>query len=669
MDVVEPHDEQVNVLVQYIMDKFESAKISKNAITERMIRNLYALKCEYPPDKLVKIRELGGSEIYLPLVNIKCRALKAWLTDIFFSGGDPPFDIAPTPVPSLTDESSDVVSSNLSDMISDILKKAALVSQLSNGAIDMQEVIGSLKKSIGKLRDSVDSVVYEYALRIAERQKRRINDQFVEGGFYDALNECLYDLAIFPCAIMKSCVPRRTKVFDRNRVVVEKVIPTYNRVSPFDLFPSPFVSDFSDYVIEILHLAPHELKSMKGIEGYDDDIIDIVVGLYGETGYQISYTGRSERVTIEGKTLTNYDLIDVIEFWGPVKGSIIKEADVSLPAEVDIEDDEFYEVCVWICDGYILRFVFNPDPLGAKPYHKTSFIEIPDSFWGLSLVDVLYDLQEGVNAIARATINNSALSSGPMIERNIDRIPPNEEKVIIPWKIFDSVGFGVGNEPAYRFYQPSLTANALIQVIAYYMKLADELSGVPAYAHGDVTVGGAGRTASGLNLLVANASRGIKEVVMNIDSGIIEPAVKRTYYFNVIDFYGLKEEIPDLNIRAKGSLILMEKMAQTQRMLELLQLTNNPIDLNLLGLEGRKYLLEHIFKNFGIQVPFKSELEEMVNSLQAQLQQQMVANNNQSMRKPRDIKSPVVEEAQAMRQNMLGEGEPAYAPALGQAEE
>jgi glycosyltransferase involved in cell wall biosynthesis len=187
-----------------------------------------------------------------------------------------------------------------------------------------------------------------------------------------------------------------------------------------------------------------------------------------------------------------------------------------------------------------------------------------------------------------------------MIERNIDRIPPNAEKVIIPWKIFDSVGFGVGNEPAYRFYQPSLTANALIQVIAYFMKLADELSGVPAYAHGDVTVGGAGRTASGLNLLIANASRGLREVVMNIDSGMIEPDVKRTYYFNVIDFYGLHEEIPDLNIRAKGSLILMEKMMQTQRMLELLQLTNNPIDLNLLGLEGRKYLLEHIFKNFGI---------------------------------------------------------------------
>ncbi len=991
---------EIPTLAQHITECFNKAKVAKVPIEERMIRNLYVFKCKYDPEKLKSIREIGGSEIYLPLGNIKSRALKAWLTDIFFSSGEPPFDIEPTPVPELSSDLEDMLKEEVSKQIREAMNNVQILQQLSGGAISMSDVLPSLKMSIRNIEDKARKKIYEYSKELAEREKKRINDQFVEGGFYEALDECLLDLALFPCAIIKSCVPRKKKVFSKNREVVEKIVPTYNRVSPFDIFPSPSVSDFSDWVIEILHLTPQDLLNLRGIEGYDDANIEYIVGLYGDTGFSISENNRSERFSLEGKKIEYYNLIDVIEFWGSIKGELLTMSGVDIGVEVD--PDEYYEVAVWVCDGVILKATINPDPLGLKPYHKASFIEIPDSFWGFSLIDVIFDLQQGVNAISRAIINNAALSSGPMVERNIDRVPPHEDKVILPWKIFDSSNLGYDSSPAYRFYQPSLTAPALVQVVAYFMKLADELSGIPSYSHGDVTVGGAGRclaeysrivtidgykkikdlkvgdlvatidgsftkitgfypqpkpeplyriyfsdgstvdctedhlwvvlnekgkklvktvkelldegitrevnckssktgkktiykwrlpkikpikfpykgvkidpytigyyigngslhkgyvrlcipdeylddvlnripyrknkplkgknsgksvyigiptigvfikeygldkikadskfipkeylynseeirlellrglidsdgyvgkdgsvcftttsrqliedlrflvkslagrvyrileieeqekefprgkicrtkkaykvyfrvptevisyiskkqerykkksipyiyireieklnkeehvycikvehkssiflcedcipthnTAVGLSMLMNNASRGIKEVVKNIDRGLIEPTVLRTYYYNVINFYGYDEEIPDLNIKAKGSIVLMEKMAQAQKLLELLNVVNNPLDTQIIGVEGRKTLLEKIFKNFGISIPFRDDLEEMINSLQNQLNNYV---QNVQQAKPTEEQTPVTEQAQDFRKQMLGVG-------------
>jgi len=994
-------EQRINPLVAYINECFNRAKQAKADVEQRMIRNLYTFRCQYTPDKLREIREIGGSEIFLPLANIKSRALKAWLTDIFFSNGEPPFDIEPTPVPELPTDLEREVLENLKSEIRDIVLKARQVYELSGGKFDLSSLFLSLKEAIADAKRHMRERIREYAKELAEKEKKRIDDQFVEGGFYDALDDCLFDIAIFPCAIMKSCVPRKVKRFDKTRNVIEAIIPTFNRVSPFDIYPSPSVPDFSDWVIEVLHLTPQDLLNLKGVEGYNEEAIDTVVGLYGDIGFSIEEYNRSERFNLEGKKVEYYNLIDVIEFWGSLPGELLLQADVEFSGDVEIEEGKYYDVAIWVCDNYILRATLNPDPLGMKPYHKASFIEIPDSFWGLSLIDVLYDLQMGVNALSRAIINNSALSSGPMIERNIDRVPPDEDKAIIPWKIFDSTSVGVSTEPAYRFYQPRLTANALVQVIAYFMKLADELSGVPSYAHGDVTVSGAGRclaeysrvvtidgykeikdlkvgdlvatidgsftkvigfypqtrpeplyriyfsdgstvdctedhlwvvlnekgkktvktvrelldegitreanckgsktgkkiiykwklpkiepikfpykgvridpytmgyyigngslhkgyvrlsipdeyledvlkripyrtnkplkgknsdksvyvgiptigvfireygldkvkadtkfipkdylynsvevrlellrglidsdgyvdkdgsvcftttsrqliedlrflvkslsgrvykileteeqerefpggriyrtkriykvyfrvptdvisyiskkqerykkrnipyvyireveklnkdervycikvehkssvflcedcipthnTASGLSMLMANANRGIKEVVKNIDRGLIEPTVKRIYYYNVINYYGYDEEIPDLNIKAKGSTVLMEKLAQTQKLLELLNLTNNPVDMQLIGIEGRRYLLEHVFKNFGVSIPMPDELQVMVESLQQQLAQQASAVQKP---KPKKEMSEVTEMAQEHRKNMMEE--------------
>lgn len=607
-------DIELNALVSYVYDRLDEAKLAKQQIESRMIENLYYYRAEYTPEKLSSIRQLGGSEIYLPIANIKVRALKAWLTDIFFpETGEPPFDIEPTPVPELPSNVQSELESRLTSDINEIIANAYRVQQLSNGAFDPQLILNRIPEMIKREKESIQNKVIEEAKKLAEKEKRRIYDQFVEGGFFEALNEVLNDIGIFPSAFMKVCVPRRVKAFNKDLSPTFKVIPTFNRVSPFDIYPSPHVSDFSDWIIEILHLAPHDLASLKSVEGFDADAIDIVLGLYADTGFSIELGRQSEIRKLEGKQTVSSNLIDVIEFWGTLRGSLLRDY-------IDgIEDNEYYDVALWVCDNYVLKAILNPDPIGQKPYCKVSFIELPSSFWGLSLIDVIKGLQDGANAEARAVINNSALSSGPMIERNVDRIPRDEPKMVIPWKIFDSHDLGMSGAPAYRFYQPQLTANALIQVLMYFIRLADELSGVPPYTHTLVNAGGAVRTATGLSMMMESSSRGLKDIVKSIDVGIIEPAVRRQYYLNLINFYGNTEDVPDLNIKAKGSVTLMNRMAQISKVLQLLQITNNPIDLQLLGLETRRYLLENVFSGFGVSVQSEAQFEPLMQMLQQQL--------------------------------------------------
>jgi len=631
--------EELHPLINHIQTLFERAALAKNPIESIMIENLYYFKKKYTPDKLKSIREIGGSEIYVPLCNIKCRALMAWLTDIFFPDtGEPPFDIEPTPKPELPRDQMEEFYRDLADTVSDIIQKASALEEITAGQISLDKILPYVKNAVERNKEQFEDELMERSKKLAEKEKQRIYDQFVEGGFFPALKDVFFDLAVYPAAIMKGGVPRRVKAFDENRQPTWKVIPTFNRVNPFDIYPSPDASDFSDWVIEVLHLTPQDLASLKDIEGFDENAIDLILGLYGDTGYSVSQAHYTERRLLEGKSGMSGGLIDVLEFWGSVKGEYISDF-IS-----DIEDDEYYEVTVWICDNVVLKATLNPDPLGKKPYCKASFVEIPSSFWGMSLIEVLKDLQDGVNALSRAVINNSALSSGPMVERNIDRIPPNEPKEITPWKIFDSHDYGMATTPAYKFYQPQLTSNAVVQVVMYYMKLADELSGIPPYAHSMVTTGTSGRTASGLSMLMESSARGIKEVVKNIDSGIIEPVVTRQYMYNLINFYENDLNIPDLNIKAVGSITLANKMAQVQKLLQVLQITSNPIDTQIVGTEGRRYLLENIFTNFGLKIPMNNQVD---------LSQ--LAGMQQGAVPPKEIpeQTPVQEQAVAMQKEQL----------------
>jgi hypothetical protein len=374
------------------------------------------------------------------------------------------------------------------------------------------------------------------------------------------------------------------------------------------------------------------MADLIGVPGYDDAAIRKAIEA-GPGQSWVSETIEMQREEEERKYFTEMrptDLFDALEFWGKVSGKMLREWGMD-PTEVPDEMRE-YDANVWMVGNYIIKAVLNYDPLGEKPYAKTSFIKTPGAFWGRGIPEIIEDLQNVCNAAARALVNNMAVASGPQVEVNLDRIPPNEDITqMYPWKIWQTLNDPLGSSaPAVRFNQPSDNASTLMAVYERFSRLADDHSGIPAYIYGDVDVRGAGRTASGLSMLMGSAGKGIRQVVMHIDNDVIKPVVKRQFVYNMR--YDPDEAIKgDAEIIPRGAINLAVRETVNVRRVEFLNATANPVDMQIVGIDGRAALLREVAK--GLQMPVDEIIpsrEKLDYMIRTQQQAQLAAPQGQA---------------------------------------
>jgi hypothetical protein len=208
------------------------------------------------------------------------------------------------------------------------------------------------------------------------------------------------------------------------------------------------------------------------------------------------------------------------------------------------------------------------------------------------------DIQEFCNATARALVNNMAMASGPMMEVNYERLSPLEDEMeIYPWKVWQTRGAEVGMGDTVKFFQPESNASELMLVYDKFEIKADDATSIPRYSHGNEKVGGAGTTASGLSMLMNSAAKGIKAAIQNFDFGITRPAIEMMYYYNMMTSSDMSIK-GDSKVVARGAnALLLKDMAQARRN-EFLGLTNNPVDLGIIGEEGRATILRAVADDF-----------------------------------------------------------------------
>ena len=139
-----------------------------------------------------------------------------------------------------------------------------------------------------------------------------------------------------------------------------------------------------------------------------------------------------------------------------------------------------------------------------------------------------------------------------------------------------------------------------LAVYERFSRLADDHSGIPSYIYGDVDVKGAGRTASGLSMLMGSADKGIRQVVMHIDTDVIMPMIERQFVYNMR--YDPDESIKgDAQVIPRGAVNLAVKETVNMRRVEFLNATANEMDMGIIGQNGRAAILREIAK--GLQMP------------------------------------------------------------------
>lgn len=630
----------VGSLAKHVRRQWRYARDAKrngvHSVETRMLKSLRARRGEYDPDKKAAIREVGGSDVFAMITATKCRAASAWLKDLIRGKGlDSIWEIAPTPLPDLPPHINDQMVAAAGKVINE-----ATMAGMPPSEEDVQELLR-------RMRDKALLMGQEAAQRMADRMSLKIEDQLIEGGFYDELERFLDDLVTMPGAVFKGPVIRRHRRLVWGEapdgtpvpVVEEKLTEEFKRVDPLKFFPSPSSEEIPDgFTIEQHELLRSDLRAMIGVEGYDQGAIELVLDEHGRGGLQDWLINDIEIETAKG----NYhawqnpdDLIDALQYWGSVQGKMLLEWGMSPDTIPDPLEE--YPVEIWLIGNYVIKASLNPDPLGKKPYFKTCYEKVPGSFWGNSVADLVREPEAVCNAAARGIVNNMAMASGPQVAVNVDRLAGGEElSTLEPWRIWqftnDPMSTGQGQRMI-DFFQPKSNVDQLMKIFDRFSDMADEYSGIPKYLTGQTT-GGAGRTASGLSMLISNAGKGIKQVVSNMDNDIIEPLLEKLYAHNML--YATDPDLKgDVQVRARGANSLINRETAAVRRAEFLATTANPFDLEIMGVEGRANILREQGTDLGMISNPVPTTEELRSKLQAKQQaEQMLAQQQQQQGTP-----------------------------------
>ena len=584
-----------DALSAYVREQFNDALFHRRrlGVDEKLLKCMRGMRTQYTPEEMALFESV---DIYPGLSSLKARAGEAWINDILLNSMDKPWALTPTPLPDLPEWMKDGIVEQLAQEVQQM--GIANINDVKNRARDLKDA---------SYKDAQDD-----AQHACDNMEHLINDQLLEGGWRDVFGEFVSDLMVFPTAFVRAPVVENVcqLTWQNNKtVVVEKPLMKLRRIDPFDVFPSPDSTNTQNghYVIERARLTPERLYSAIGIPGFSEDAIRFVMERYKD-GYIERTTEDSERRRLEYREtpLLETRTLDTLIFNGKVQGKLLVAHGVLV---ADLQ--KWYECEIWSIGNYTVKAVLNPDPTGTRPLFGTSYKKNNGAFWGESVISLLFDTERSFNSFVRAALKNAAFSSGPIGEVDTSRLAdddkPNE---FTPYRLYhtspDLSGMG-GDSKAFHFHQVTNSVRELLEDGAtYFYKLADDISGIPAYVLGNPQVQGGGKTLGGLAMMMGNAAKGIKAVALHIDKDIIEPIVALYYNYNM-----LTSDDPDVKADAKplarGASGLLQRELAQNKMTDLLQLltpyATTPIQGNtVIPPDVIQQLIREVVKSTGIDI-------------------------------------------------------------------
>lgn len=600
----------------------------------------------YDAQQLQAIADFGGSDVFARLTTNKIRGGASMLRSIFVQG-ERPWSIEPTPVPALPED----IGANIRQLVISEANSAAQMGQ----PISMP----ALKKRMDQLTRAAQEQALKQARLDALDATRYIDDILTEGYFYQALNSFVLDFCTYPCAFLAGpTAVMKTGVGYVNGVPtrVRKPVLMYRRVDPYDIMWNPGAMDIGTArVCERWRMSRADLNGLIGLEGYDRNAILSALRDYGERGYTYRefFEQVHEDAQNQGGLFYAQSQIDVLCYSGAMAGRDLIEYNVPPPEGETYDPDLDYQLQALVCGDYVLKAQVDPDPSARTSYYSAAYEPVSGSIPGTALCELIADVQEVYNATLRGLVNNIAMASGPMVGINRDRwsAPASGEVRIQPMMIWewDSDPAAPAGEKPIEFYQPNLNAQELMNTLLFLQNLADEISGIPRYLTGSDRVGGAGRTSSGLSMLMSNANRTMTSVASGIDQNVLEPVINKTYMLVQLTT-GTEVLRGDEQIVARGATYAEKREQDRMRMIEFLQTTNNPVDLQIMGMPGRATLLRELSSTFlanGEQV-IPSE-QELMALAEAQKQQDQ-ANTEMQQVGAEQQPAPTEERAQSQHQ-------------------
>ncbi len=553
---------------------FNEYEIDRKLTEDRWIKDLRQYRGEYDPRTLAKLHP-KRSKAFLSLTRTKTKTVAARETDLLFpANGDKNWSINPSPIP---------------ELMPHIIESIALQYQEATGEVPSEEMIRKF--------------INEEAEKRSRNMEQEMADQLGELKYRSLIRQTIFDGNLYGTGILKGPLAKTvlSKRWLPNKdtgdwvtVKLEKLMPYCENVSVWDVYPDMSEKHldnargvFQRYVMnrhKVFELAkrddfngPAIIAYLKQVPMGDAELKAFENDLRALNESTIMETALNTHESVGPAVVSRKGKYELQEFWGFINADEMRDAGVDIPEEMGLE----VAANVWLLGNIIIKANVSPIEGVNLPYHFYYYDKDDTSIWGEGIPSIMRDAQKLFNASVRAMLDNAAISAGPIIEANMDLLEPNEDpKDLFPFRVFLREGQGSdASAQAIRVYSLPSYTNEFMAMINFFMSATDEVTAIPRYMYGDSkNIGGAGKTASGLSMLMGAANVTVKDQIKNFDDGITLPFIKALYFWNME--FNPKENIKgDYQVMAKGSTSLIAREVKAESLVTFMNVTNNPTDL------------------------------------------------------------------------------------------
>ena len=636
----------------------------RTGMDEELLACKYAANGEYSPEELAKRRAQGLPVVYAPLSDTKRRAANAWASEIFLNTAEKTYELRPTPVPEMPETVVQAIAAEV------IQEWASVVSpNPPQGKAQLAAVAAMAERR----RDELQKLVEEEARKRAARLDKVIQDRLTEGRWREEMTLAIDYAATFGTCVVK-LAPRRRKRLSRkvNKYGVssfsmkDEARLELHAIDPIDCYPSKGSRTIDEgYFCQRLRFHPADLALMRGGKHYIDNAIEEVLRNHGSgQGYRTFQPTDTEVENLNHDSNPGEPSVTVegVEFWGSVMGQLLLDEAIEVDhAGKAIKRDKLYDVDAIVVAGRVL-YCEILDPRLGRPLFKGTFYSTPGSWWGESPIKKMRHIQSIANGAITSMVWNMGMASGPQVAITDYERLRDKDLTQRPWKVwvFDKNRVAATSDVPIKFFQPNTNSQELMAIYDRMSREADTLTGIPAYSYGSDVAAGAGRTASGLSMLMDAAQRGMKHVIFSLDLELMRPMiswmVNREMLTNPDE--GIKG---DVTIDAGGLLAVLSKDKSSAMLKEVLGLCQNPLVAQVVGEDGIAELVRRVVSliphiNPDRIVPTREELE--FRKLKAALEQMRLQQMQMQMAQNVQLQG----QAQAAAMGLPPQGGGASAP-------
>ena len=586
-DIIVPLEEDGDVVeeninfsgaVAFVNSQYNRSKDARYSDEERWLDAYRNYRGLYSSE--VQFTETEKSKAFIKVTKTKVLAAYAQVVDVLFAGSKFPIGIESRQFPNNV---LGAVSYNPSELTDEKVQEEAGVSYKVPYSIARPELakeLGLYQEKLKPVEDNLEvgastipgSITFEPAKRAAQKMEKLMHDQLDETDAPKHLRSIAFECTLFGTGVFKGpfAMDKEYPRWDEegNYDPLYETIPKMEYVSIWDFYPDPDARNMAEaeFTVQRHRLNRTQMRTLKKRPHFREESIELAVE-YG-ADYQREYWEDALEDDTASSSMERYE---VLEYWGILDAELAEEADIDIPKELDDQDE--IQVNIWVCNGQILRLVLNPFTPTRIPYLAVPYELNPYSFFGIGVAENMTDTQLLMNGFMRMAVDNGALSGNLLIEVDETNLVPGQDMSVYPGKVFRRQA-GAPGQAIFGTKFPNVSQE-LLMMFDKSRQLADEATGIPSYTHGSGAVGGVGRTASGMSMLMGAAAQNIKAVVRNIDDYLLSPLGKSLFAFNM-QFNFDKEFVGDLEVKARGTESLMRNEVRSQRLLQFMQMTANP---------------------------------------------------------------------------------------------